>query len=408
MRIPSTLSQIELLTRISRKARFLVIFVVLAAIVGAISATGFHLPRVHAGSPPAIFEMDVYATYNTSHTLKRPTGVYFAPGDSNLYIVDSGHNQVDKFAGGVLSVIAGSGVAGFQDGPQTTASFNGPLTVTGPGTHEVENTTHTGLAWVYTDLTVVDTGNNALRRICFAQQLGGPGGQPCPTPFGVNTVAGNGSPGFADGTGTNALLNAPTHAASPAATAYFADVQNNSIRSFTSPGAATISSASSNTLPGYVNGPLSQARFAAPTSVTNDASGGVFVTDAANFVIRRIDSSQNVSTYAGSAVQGYVDGPASSAQFASPVSSAFNSPDGSLYVADTLNNCIRKIDQSGNVSTYAGVNSPGFVDGAPQQARFTNPTSLAIYQGFLYVADTGNDAIRRIDLSNGTVSTLIQ
>jgi mucin-19 len=404
MRIPTTLLT-QQLTRIFKKTRFLMSFIVFIAIVVALSATGIHLTRVHAFGTPPIFEMDVYATY-TSHTLKSPTGVYFAPGDSTLYIVDSGHNQIDKFTGGVLSVIAGSGAAGFQNGPQTTASFNGPLTVTGPGTHEVENTTHTGLAWVYTDLTVFDTGNNALRRICFAQQLGGPGGQPCPTPFGVTTIAGNGSPGFANGTGTNALLNAPSHAASPATTAYFADVQNNAIRSFTSPGAATIASPTSNT-PGYVNGPLSQARFAAPTSVTNDASGGVFVTDAANFVIRRIDSSQNVTTFAGSSVQGYADGPTNSAQFASPVSSAFNSADGSLYVADTLNNCIRKVYQ-GNVSTYAGVNNPGFVDGAPQQARFSSPTSLAIYQGFLYVADTGNDAIRRIDLSNGTVSTLIQ
>lgn len=95
------------------------------------------------------------------------------------------------------------------------------------------------------------------------------------------------------------------------------------------------------------------------------------------------------------------------AKFSRPTSVLFNATDGILYVADSHNNCIRKIDPDGNVTTYAGTGTAGLVDGDRLQAQFSMPTDLVIFGTFMYVSDSLNNCIRRIDMTNGQVSTYI-
>ncbi len=166
---------------------------------------------------------------------------------------------------------------------------------------------------------------------------------------------------------------------------------------------------------GFLDGAADQALFNAPKGVAVDGTGAVYVADTQNSRIRRIDPAGQVTTLAGpgsdvSAAAGYSDQPGTAARFNEPRGVALDK-DGALYVADTDNNRIRRIDHNGSVSTLAGgggtdIGSGGFADGTGPQARFSLPTGLAVASdGTIYVADQRNNAIRKIDLS-GAVRTL--
>jgi DNA-binding beta-propeller fold protein YncE len=92
-----------------------------------------------------------------------------------------------------------------------------------------------------------------------------------------------------------------------------------------------------------VNGPDARAQFHFPTKLAKDSSGSTYVADAGNHVIRRIDSGGNVTTFAGYGVPGYADGTGASAQFRLPTGVVYNSNDNAFYVADSGNNRIRRI-----------------------------------------------------------------
>jgi DNA-binding beta-propeller fold protein YncE len=143
--------------------------------------------------------------------------------------------------------------------------------------------------------------------------------------------------------------------------------------------------------------------------VTTDSAGNLMVADIGNNAIRKIDAAGYVTTLAGRGptLPGFADGPGSVAKFFRPTSAVFNSADGMTYVADSHNNRIRRIDANGNVTTYAGTGVTGLVNGSRQQAQFSLPTDLVIYGGFMYISDSGNNVIRRIDMATGIVSTYI-
>lgn len=153
--------------------------------------------------------------------------------------------------------------------------------------------------------------------------------------------------------------------------------------------------------------------FVMPTGVAYDAVGNVYVADGGAQRIRRVDADGTVRTIAGGGpldasgfwvTGGYADGRGSTARFDRPAGIALRS-DGTLYVADTLNHCIRRIDAQGTVTTYAGSpGTPGHLDGPRATARFGLPTGLAVDRhDVLYVADyTG---IRTID-ADGNVATI--
>lgn len=166
-------------------------------------------------------------------------------------------------------------------------------------------------------------------------------------------------------------------------------------------------------VPGIVDGPGKRAQFEGPQGIAYDAHGNLYVADTPAQRIRRVDPHGVVSTVAGSGAAslfgagvpgGYRDGAANVAQFDNPTDVAV-APDGSIYVADSLNRCIRVI-RAGRVTTFAG--SPardGGVDGARAVASFAAPRSLAFdTRGDLYVADPPN-GVREI-APDGRVTTL--
>lgn len=145
--------------------------------------------------------------------------------------------------------------------------------------------------------------------------------------------------------------------------------------------------------------------FIGPTGVAVDPSGNVYVTDATNRIGRISGGSVN-NAYCGTGNHGMVDGPASSASFWSPGGLAADAT-GAIYVADPGNNAIRKITADGNVSTVAGGGNggAGYIDGNIADARFSQPSGVAVdASGQIYVADRGNKKIRKI--SSGIVTTL--
>jgi sugar lactone lactonase YvrE len=154
-----------------------------------------------------------------------------------------------------------------------------------------------------------------------------------------------------------------------------------------------------------LDGPAQSARFSDPFGITVAPDGSIYVADAGRAQrVRRIAPDGTVTTVAGGEL-GYRDGPASSALFDTPSGVAVDAG-GGVLVADTGNNAIRRIAPDGSVTTVAGDGVPGHRDGPARQARFRGPTGIAVdVRGRIIVADTYNDRIRAIH-PDGTVSTL--
>ena len=224
--------------------------------------------------------------------------------------------------------------------------------------------------------------------------------------YAISTFAGTSLvSGGADG--RPGTFNAPYGIAIDAAkNLYVADTVNNTIRKIT-PGGVVSTLAGSAGLLGSTNGTGSGARFNFPVGLGVDSGGNVYVSDAKNFLIRKITPAGEVSTFAGAAFQlGSTDGTGGAARFFLPYGLAVDSA-GNVYVAEQGNHLIRKITPGGVVSTLAGgALQPGFTDGNGTSARFNQPFGLAIDgNGNLLVADSGNNAIRRVNPA-GLVTTV--
>lgn len=156
---------------------------------------------------------------------------------------------------------------------------------------------------------------------------------------------------------------------------------------------------------GQADGDPGVARFADPFGLVLDRGGNLYVSDGGDANrIRRIAPDGRTTTVAGGA-EGFLDGPGASARFNTPSGLAIDKA-GVLYVADTANNAIRKITPEGLVTTLAGDGVAGFRDGTGRAARFNGPLGVAVdAAGIVYVADTYNDRIRRIT-PDGAVTTL--
>lgn len=155
---------------------------------------------------------------------------------------------------------------------------------------------------------------------------------------------------------------------------------------------------------GMVDGVGTRAQFAGPLGICFDPEGNALVVDGMNHAIRRVTPAGAVTTIAGNGTRGSADGPASCARFADPTAIATNGSE--AFVADSANNAIRKLDlRTGAVSTLAGGGQTGFADGQGATAHFSGPLGLACSGSSLVVSDAGNHAIRLVSAS-GAVSTL--
>ncbi|MDD4885918.1 MAG: hypothetical protein PHO64_03235 [Thiomonas sp.] len=158
---------------------------------------------------------------------------------------------------------------------------------------------------------------------------------------------------------------------------------------------------------GFADGPGSKARFNHPVGLGVNAQGAVYVADAYNSTVRRISAQGVVSTLAGSPGDtGWRDGRGSQARFNTPVGLTLDAQ-GQIYVSEYFNNVIRKVMPDGTVTTFAGKpGKGGFADGKAADALFLHPQTLSFApDGSLIVADTGNNRVRRIS-PEGEVSTL--
>jgi sugar lactone lactonase YvrE len=176
---------------------------------------------------------------------------------------------------------------------------------------------------------------------------------------------------------------------------YIADPFNNVVHVWNAAHQMTVLAGSLG-VTGATNGPDSFARFNQPQGVAVDADGNVYVADSGNQLIREITPVGSVTTLAGSGSRGNSDGFGADASFDDPVGIALDGK-GNIYVADKGNNKIRKITPSGEVTTLAGDGSPGARNGKGAAASFNKPLGVAVDSaGNVYVADTHNNLIRKI------------
>jgi sugar lactone lactonase YvrE len=220
----------------------------------------------------------------------------------------------------------------------------------------------------------------------------------------VRLVAGTGAEGRRDGDAFEALFSDPFGVAvGPDGTVYVADAgEANAIRRITPEGnVSTIAGGTE----GFADGVGATARFNTPSGLVVDAGGIVYIADTANHAIRRVDPTGRVTTVAGNGVAGWQDGPGGTARFNGPIGIALDAR-GRLLVSDTYNDRVRVISPTGEVTTLAGEGVPGLVDGPALAARFDTPTGLAVAaDGAIFVADTGNELVRRL-APDGLVSTV--
>lgn len=221
----------------------------------------------------------------------------------------------------------------------------------------------------------------------------------------VTTIAGAGYSGVEDGPARSASFSDPFGVAVDRRGAvYVADGgESNRIRRITTDGNVETIAGSTE---GFADTDAHHAQFNTPSGIAIDRKGNLIVADTSNNRIRRIAADGKVTTLAGSGPAGHRDGPAAEAQFDGPIGIAIDKQD-SVFVADAYNDRIRKISADGMVTTVAGVNAPGFNDGNSTTAAFNTPSGITVdSHDNLFVADTGNSAVRKIT-PQGEVSTII-
>lgn len=275
-----------------------------------------------------------------------------------------------------VTTFAGSGAAGFNDAQGTNAKFNMPTGIAMDGEGNVY---------------VADQENNRIRKI---------------TPDGtVTTIAGTGEYNYANGDAlTQAKFRKPWGLDVAADGVYVADTYNNAIRKISGDAVTKFAGNGSAT---YSNAEILAASFNNPRGLVIDATGAMYVADITNHAIRKIANGQ-VTTLAGGPPptpdSGDEVGTGDEARFETPYSIALDIH-GNIYVADTENHKIKKITISAegvvNVSTLAGTGLPGYKDGTGTEAQFSEPRAVAVdAPGNVYVADTFNDMIRKITISD--------
>jgi trimeric autotransporter adhesin len=229
----------------------------------------------------------------------------------------------------------------------------------------------------------------------------------------ISTFAGTGIAGYNGdgGPATSAQVFYPIGMAlDPAGEVIFADTGNNRVRKIDLSG--NVSTIAGNGTAGYTGdgGPATQASLDGPNYVTYDAAGNLYISDRYNNVVRKVDTTGIITTYAGNGTAGFCGdgGPATSACLNAPKGLTTDSS-GDLYITDGLNVRIRGVNAAGTISTIAGNGQKGFSgDGGPAtSAAIGNPLDVSYKSGVLYISNAGQSRVRQVTLSNGIINPFI-
>jgi len=320
----------------------------------------------------------------TSALLTNPSGIAI-DRSGNIYIADRANNRIRMVSAstGIITTIAGSSHTGFtgDGGPAAQATLTLPTSL---AIDSVGN------------LYIADQNDWVVRRIS--------------TSGIITTVAGTGQPGTGgdNGPATKAQLSGPEGIAVDASgNLYIVDTGNQRIRYVNSAGIITTIAGSGPAGFSGDGGPAISAQFSSPMGVAVDASGAVYVADLDNNRIRRFTIGGAVNTFAGTTISIGDGGPSIQARLNAPWSIAVDSAN-NLYIADRADNRVRKVTPSGTITTLAGNGQNGYGgDGGPSTMAILNtPNGIALDSaGNLYIADAGNNRIRRVSASTGIITT---
>jgi hypothetical protein len=302
----------------------------------------------------------------TAASFNKPTGI--TSDGNNLYVAEYSNHIIRKIviSSGEVTTIAGQNSTGSNDGTGTAAKFHYPHDLTTDGTN----------------IYVSDYSNDTIRKIVIST------GE-------VTTFAGvAGSPGFINGTGTEARFEEPWGITTDGTNLYVAERKNNSIRKI------VISTQVVSTLAGgsggFADGTGTSAKFWKLKSITTDGIN-IFAADSGNNRIRKIVISSGVVTTLAGSGTGSADGTGTGASLYAPAGIVTDGTN--LYVASQGNHNIRKIViSSGVVTTIAGsAGNDGTTDGSGSDARFEAPMGITTDGTYLYVSDRSNHTVRKIE-----------
>jgi hypothetical protein len=313
----------------------------------------------------------------TSAELAYPYG-FAVDGAGNLYIADTVNQRVRKVnSSGVITTVAGTGTRAFSGdgGPATSAELSDPLNLAVDGSG---------------NLYIADSGNHRVRRVDSSGT--------------ITTVAGTGTPGFSGdgGPATSAELAYPYGVAvDGSGNLYIADNGNQRVRKVNSSGMITTVAGTGTGGFSGDGGPATSAMLNGADDVAVDDSSNLYIVDNGNQRVRKVDGSGTITTVAGTGSSGFSGdgGPATSAELANPGNVAVDGS-GNLYIGDTSNHRVRKVNSSGTITTVAGTGTAGFSgDGGPAtSAQLAYPQEMAVDgSGNLYIADRENQRVRKVD-----------
>ena len=316
----------------------------------------------------------------TSALLRHPEGVAVAP-NGDVYFADTDNDVVRKvaFATGIITTVAGNGLPGStgDGGPATSARLKAPEDV---------------FVAASGDLYIADTGNHEIRKVATATGV-------------ITTVVGNGSPGSTGdlGLATAARLNSPRGiTVASNGDFYIGDRSNNKIRKVTALTGIITTYVGTGTAGYSGDGALATlARLNRPQGIHLASNGDLYIADALNSAIRKVAAVTGIiTTYAGTGTAGFSGdgGAATSAQLNAPEAMHLNSV-GDLYIADTVNNRIRRVSSGGTITTVAGTGTAGSAGdgGSATAAQLDTPRGIAIgSNGAYYIGDRNNNKIRKV------------
>lgn len=310
-------------------------------------------------------------------TLNRPTGIWFA-SDSSIYVSDTDNFRIRRIsADGTITTVVGNGTEGFSGdgGPATDASIN--------KAHGVAVSTDG-------EIILCDTRNHRIRKVAADGT--------------ISTIAGTGTAAFGgdEGPASEASLNRP-HGLflDDAGNIFFTDTNNNRVRRIDPMGRISTVAGNGVDESSGDGGFATEAGLRGPVGIVGDTIGTIYISERSGDLIRRIDAAGTIATVAGTGGRGFAGdaGPALSAELDGPRGLALDSI-GNLYMADRVNQRIRKVDMAGTIATVAGSGERGSGgdEGDPLDAMLNLPWGIAVDQkGNVLITDRENHRVRKVD-----------